>query len=840
MHKNYTISPRLGCRPRVGGKFLFVGNDKLYVRGVTYGTFRPREDRQEYPPEEVIESDFRAMAANGITAVRTYTVPPRALLDAAGRHGLRVMVGIPVERWVGYLTDRKGAPDVVGWLREEVRSCAGHPAVLCYSVGNEIPAQVVRWHGPRLIERFIERLYEAVKAEDPEALVTYVNYPSTEYLDLSFLDLVCFNVYLEKEESLRSYLARLQNIAGDRPLILTEVGLDSIRNGEECQSAALEWQLRAAFHTGCAGAFVYSWTDEWHAGGQDMEGWAFGLTRRDRQPKPALAAVQKAFGNVPAGGNGSLPFISVIVCSYNGAGRIRECLEGFTRLEYPSFEVIVVDDGSTDRTGEIAAEFPCKVIRTAQRGLSHARNTGLRAAAGEIVAYIDDDASPDPHWLTYLAFSFAGSDHAGMGGPNIAPQNGKLTSECFARAPGCPVHVLLSDEEAEHIPGCNMAFRKHRLEEIGGFDHGFRVAGDDVDVCWRLQAKGWTLGFSPAAMVWHQPRNTLRSYWRQQKGYGKAEALLEDKWPEKYNSLGALRWAGRIYAKTASPLGLMASRVYHGVWGSAPFQRLYTPPVNGLAALPLAPDWCLLWIVLALLSAMGFLWKPLFIAAPLLFFAVGLSMVQAATAAIKSIPWAPGSPLVRFRLRALLALLFLAHPLARLQGRLLGRFTLWRRDRAAAIPLPGSTSIWTQSWQAACARLESLRSRLRSRGSPVLSGGNYDRWDLEVRGGTFGALRLLMAVEEHGQGCQLIRLRWWPRLSPPGLVLFLLGLFLTAAAAADRAWWAAAPPALCAAWVGLRGFKECSFAAAMTKRAVREYASGAEDATGRNGNGSAA
>src|SRR5206468_9050646 len=121
---------------------------------------------------------------------------------------------------------------------------------------------------------------------------------------------------------------------------------------------------------------------------------------------------QRVFGEIPIPSNGSWPLISVVVCSYNGARRIRDCLEGVCGLEYPRFEAIVVDDGSTDRTAEIAREFPARVIRTAQRGLSHARNVGLRAAAGDIVAYIDDDARPDPHWLTYLACTFADSDHA--------------------------------------------------------------------------------------------------------------------------------------------------------------------------------------------------------------------------------------------------------------------------------------------------------------------------------------------------------------------------------------------------------------------------------------------
>src|SRR5437773_2722685 len=108
---------RTGLRPSAKGKFIFIGDEKLYVRGVTYGTFRPREDGAEYPDPEIVEQDFALMTANGLNAVRTYTVPPRWLLDAAQRHRLHVMVGVPVERYVGFLTDKKGAPDLDGLVR---------------------------------------------------------------------------------------------------------------------------------------------------------------------------------------------------------------------------------------------------------------------------------------------------------------------------------------------------------------------------------------------------------------------------------------------------------------------------------------------------------------------------------------------------------------------------------------------------------------------------------------------------------------------------------------------------------------------------------------------------
>jgi beta-galactosidase/beta-glucuronidase len=92
-------------RPRAHGKSLFLGDQKLYVRGVTYGTFRPNDETQDFPALESVADDFAAMAANGINCLRTYTVPPRWLLDLAHQNGLFVMVGLPWEQHVTFLDD---------------------------------------------------------------------------------------------------------------------------------------------------------------------------------------------------------------------------------------------------------------------------------------------------------------------------------------------------------------------------------------------------------------------------------------------------------------------------------------------------------------------------------------------------------------------------------------------------------------------------------------------------------------------------------------------------------------------------------------------------------------
>ena len=785
-------------RPDVRGKFIFADDQKLFVCGVTYGAFRPDAAGREYQDLPAIERDFARMAGCGVNAVRIpHTMPERPLLDAARRQGLRVMVGLSAEQYVGFLIDgEKDVAEIAEIVRAKVRTCAGHRALLCYSLGNEIPAPIVRWLGRRKIERYLERLYRAVKEEDPDGLVTYVNYPTTEYLQLPFLDLVCFNVYLESKERFESYLARLQNIACNRPLMMSELGLDSLRNGEDTQARSLDLQVRAAFAGGCAGAFVFSWTDEWHRHSADVEDWAFGLTRADRSPKPALHAVREAFAQLPFPRSGSWPRISVVVCTYNGQRTIRDCLEALERLDYPDYEVIVVDDGSTDATATIAREYDCLLIQTENRGLASARNTGLKAARGEIVAYIDDDAYPDPHWLSYLASTFLNTPHAAVGGPNLPPSKDGSIAQCVAHAPGGPIHVLLTDSEAEHIPGCNMAFRKRCLEEIGGFDPQFRAAGDDVDVCWRLQGRGWTLGFSPAAMVWHHRRNSVLTYWRQQTGYGRAEAMLERKWPQKYNGPGHVRWAGRLYGNGLMySLGWRRPRVYHGVWGAAPYQSLYQPAPTLVGSLLQMPEWYLLIVLLVALSALSVHWSPLGVTLPLLIGAILPLLARACLSAVRA-PFADEPPRnggARLGRRTLTAVLHLLQPLARLRGRLQQGLTPWRtRGTLRRAPLwPTKMSLWSERWQTQEQRLHSLRAALQAEGACVSLGGEHDRWDFEVRSGAFGAARLLMGVEDVPGG-QLVRLRFWPHLAAAGPLLSGLFAALTVAALADRAWHAAA------------------------------------------------
>jgi hypothetical protein len=363
-----------------------------------------------------------------------------------------------------------------------------------------------------------------------------------------------------------------------------------------------------------------------------------------------------------------------------------------------------------------------------------------------------------------------------------------------------------------------MAFRRQALLDVGGFDEQFRIAGDDVDICWRLQERGHTLGFYPAAMVWHHSRGTIGAYLRQQSNYGRAEAMLEAKWPSKYNSAGYPRWEGRVYGRgQREALGRRRTRIQHGVWGTNLFQLLYVQPPGALRSLPLLPEWYLLIGALAVLSLGGTVWKPLWWTLPAMLAAVAVLMGQAVTAALRApLPWPPPGGMRRWRERATIALLHLLQPLTRLLGRLgHGLHPLRRRSPAGSGFTFARTRYheeWSEQGQSVEIRLDDLERRLRTLGARVRRGGDCDRWDLEIGGGLFGTVRLLMAIEEHGQGKQMVRVRSRPSLKP--MTLQLLGALLVPAGMLlllDH-YLAAAVLSLVGAMLASRAFFDCSAA----------------------------
>ena len=411
---------------QVRGKFFFAGDAKFFVKGVTYGPFGPGSHGTQFPEREIVARDFALMRELGANMARVFTVPPLWLLDMAAEAGLRILVGIPWAQHVTFLDDAAIQRDIMRTVVEAVRGLHQHRAIFAYLVGNEIPPDMVRWHGPERVRDFLKRLVGMVREVDPERLVSYANFPSTEYLTVDFTDFLCFNVYLHDEAPFRRYLSRLHNLAVDRPLVLTEFGVDSMREGDAEQARILSWQIRTAFAMGVAGTFVFAWTDEWFTGGHAIEDWAFGVVDRQREKKPAFAAVKERYlGPLPPRLS-RFPRVSVVVCAYNAERTMEDCLASLEHLNYPDYEVIVVNDGSKDRTLEITERFGyCRIISQPNKGLSVARNVGAEAATGEIVAYTDSDCVADPDWLAYLVAKMESAEPRRLRRPQFPAARGQ-------------------------------------------------------------------------------------------------------------------------------------------------------------------------------------------------------------------------------------------------------------------------------------------------------------------------------------------------------------------------------------------------------------------------------
>lgn len=579
-------------RVEVAGKFLRLGTEKFFVKGFSYGPFAPNSDNEALPERDQLRRDFAHIRELGANTIRVYFPPPAWLLDEALEQGLRVFIDVPWEKHRCFFEDWYAMERARDRVRKTARELGNHPAVFAISVVNEFPVDVTRFQGRGRVERFVEELLAIVKAEAPDCLATFVNFPTTEFLEVDGCDFTCFNVYVHDDRKFGKYLDRLQHIAGNKPLVLGEYGIDSKREGDVEQAALLTRHLTQVFRHGLAGSVIFAYTDDWYTGGHQIEDWFFGVTRRDREEKVAAAALRNVWRQLPNGLDGDLPSVSVVVCSYNGAKTIRGCLSSLMDLNYPDYEVILVDDGSTDETAEIAKGFPQVIYHQQEnRGLSASRNIGAEIAKGEIVAYTDDDCVADTHWLRYLVQAMEDQGVEAIGGPNITPDEDGWIAKCVAASPGNPSHVMLDDTCAEHVPGCNMAFRRSTLLELGGFDPQFRAAGDDVDICWRFLDADLPIGYAAGAMVWHHRRATVQAYAQQQKGYGRSEAMVHFKHPQRCGTFGRSNWSGIIYGDGAVGLPLMPDQIYHGQFGTGLFQTIYRHNHYGFWSAIMSLEW---------------------------------------------------------------------------------------------------------------------------------------------------------------------------------------------------------------------------------------------------------
>jgi GT2 family glycosyltransferase len=325
---------------------------------------------------------------------------------------------------------------------------------------------------------------------------------------------------LRRRRDLAAALLDCHCHVGDRPLVLRDVSVAGTDNVDEADRA---WMIDTALRCGVGGIVA--------------------PPTAERPGKDALAAQlnRRTVRDLDI----DWPAMSVVVNTYNDEQTLDECLTHCDRLDYPKLEVIVVDDGSSDATPAIARAHPrAQLVSIPHSGLPTARNVGYEHASGELVVYLDADAYPSLDWPWYLALATIGERIGGSGGPNVPPPDLPASAQIAARSPGSPTPQLLGPDRAKHVPGCNMAFWRPVLDELGGFD-ALLEGAEDLELEWRLVESGYEIGYHPAALVWHRRRPGLTRYLRQQRNYGRHYALLEWRYPERFPRGYRLRNAAR-------------------------------------------------------------------------------------------------------------------------------------------------------------------------------------------------------------------------------------------------------------------------------------------------------
>ncbi|MGC1677138.1 MAG: glycosyltransferase [Candidatus Binataceae bacterium] len=654
------------------------------------------------------------------------------VLDIAAQAGIPAMLELKLAP--ADLLDGRRWSAALSRVAHTAAILRGHRALCAYIVDCPISQDELRAEGFMKVRGRMRELLRAIKRRDAQVMVALKHRPATRALTLLEEDFLYAELPALEAEELRDFVTSLHNIAEARPVVV------EFREASPGQDDA----VATAFGAGAAGVVAPP------VPAPSSHDWLGIRMLRAAELMPFVTLNGSCPPSAP-----HTPMVSVVVCAFNAERTMRRCLESLTRLAYPNYEVVIVDDGSSDRTAQISKDFPqFRLIRQPNKGLGIARNLGAHAARGEIVAYTDSDCVADPHWLSLMVRTMHEGGFDGCGGPNYAPHEDGRVEACVAASPGAPCHVLVGDNTAEHLAGCNMIFTRAALDRVGGFDPRFTTAGDDVDICWRMLDRGLRLGYSPAAFVWHFRRNTVSAYYRQQRGYGRAEAMLYQCYPERFNALGQIKWSGTIPGFIRTLPGGDQPRVFWGARRTG-HQTIFDPAVKTLAFMPQTLEWTVLWaIALAASILLGVTAWP--------------ALAMLALGPVWALYYAWHAPLEKthrsFSSRMLIAILAYTGPMRRTLTRYRTRLKMLGRRTSDTAPrqLPQVNlsrrelrlAYWNEQFVTRDALLDRMMKLFARDGHPALVDRGWNDYDLELRPDPWTRVELKTADEEH-EGAKL-------------------------------------------------------------------------------------
>ena len=303
--------------------------------------------------------------------------------------------------------------------------------------------------------------------------------------------------------------------------------------------------------------------------------------------------------------------VSVVVPVLNGARTLQRCLGALERLDPAPSEVLLIDNGSTDGSLGLLRAFAgrrsgARALEEPRRGAAAARNTGIRAATGDVVAFTDSDCEPDSGWLDHLIRPFTDAHVGAVAGRVAAARAGSIT-ELFSalytlQSPDLPARLTHWTPWQGGFPTANLAVRRRRLEELGGFDERMEIYGEDYDLCARLYTAGAEVAYQPEAVVVHHHRTTVAGMLRQSFGFGRAHPWLLKRHAPRglwldlpFRSFGLTRFPGRAWVDLAAAdkkvLAILLLGTVYGpsLWLLVPYAGWLTAATGRRARLAGAP-----------------------------------------------------------------------------------------------------------------------------------------------------------------------------------------------------------------------------------------------------------
>ena len=222
------------------------------------------------------------------------------------------------------------------------------------------------------------------------------------------------------------------------------------------------------------------------------------------------------------------PEVSIVVPVFNARKSTEKCLTSLLRQSYENYEIVLVDDCSTDGTYELVKQSVDQSKRVSIKqtrenvGAAAARNLGIKEAKGEYIAFTDCDCVVDADWVERLVECLITNRGEVAGGEVRTPRDINFFARSLG-APHKPAPKLISKDEAEDIPTCNAIFKKSLLARIGYFDETFRFSGgEDTDLCARIKLEKIPIYCTPKAIVWHYHKSGFIPFikWRFNSGIG--------------------------------------------------------------------------------------------------------------------------------------------------------------------------------------------------------------------------------------------------------------------------------------------------------------------------------